>query len=86
MSALSIKLFETNDGTPHQRLNLIYNQSRHTKVSSLPPGHLHTVWLQNDGIYTDGAALRFDELEDLLRQMGRIAERFLQVMRTISNW
>jgi hypothetical protein len=72
--ALRIKLFEPNDGTPQERLNLIYNRSRHTNVSSLPPGHLHTVWLQNDGIYTDGAALRFDEFEELLRELGRIAE------------
>jgi hypothetical protein len=75
MKGLGIKLFEPDDGTPYQRLNLLYNRSRHTNVSTLPPGHLHTVWLQNDGVYTDGATLRFDELEDLLRDLGRIAER-----------
>jgi hypothetical protein len=73
--ALGIKLFEEGDGTPHQRLNYIYNRSRHADLKSLPPRHLHTVWLQNDGIYTDGVTLRFDELEDLLRQLGAIAEK-----------
>jgi len=73
--ALRSKLFEQKDGTPYERLNLIYNDSRHTDVSSLPLGHLHAVWLQNDGIYTHGVALRFGELEDLLREMGRIAEQ-----------
>jgi hypothetical protein len=73
--ALGTKLFEESGGSPLQRLNLIYNRSRHTDLSSLPAGHLHPVWLQDDGIYTDGAALRFSEIEELLRQLGRIGER-----------
>jgi len=73
--ALSIKLFESGDGTPYQRLNSIYNRSRHPDVTALPSGHLHPVWLKDDGLYTDGARLGFDELENLLRDLGRIAER-----------
>lgn len=73
--ALSIKLFEPHDGTPYQRLNFIYNRSRHPDVQTLPSDHLHPVWVRDDGVYTDGGTLRFDELEDLLRELGRIAER-----------
>ncbi|MEO8628990.1 MAG: hypothetical protein ABI612_12925 [Betaproteobacteria bacterium] len=72
---LQSDIFEPNDGTPYQRLNCIYNRSRHVNTLSLPAGHLHPVWLQNDGLYTDGAFLRFDELEQQLRDLGRIAER-----------
>jgi len=73
--ALSIKLFGSGDGTPYQRLNSIYNCSRHPDVTTLPSGHLHPVWVNDDGVYADGAKLGFDELEDLLREIGRIAER-----------
>lgn len=72
--ALSVKLFESGDGTPYQRLNAIYNRSRHPDVTQLPPGHLHPVWARNDGIYTDGTKLEYQEIEALLREIGRIAE------------
>lgn len=74
IKALSIRLFATNDGSNYQRLNSIYNSSRHPDVMKLPSGHLHPVWIKNDGLYTNGTKLRFDELEDMLRELGRIAE------------
>ncbi len=73
--ALSIKLFEPEDGTPYQRVNLIYNRTRHSDVTTLPPGHLHPVWVKDDGLYTAGGSLGFEELENLLRELGRVAER-----------
>jgi tetratricopeptide (TPR) repeat protein len=66
--------FDGEDGSPYQRLNSIYNKSRHTNLRDLPAGHFHTVWLQNDGIYTAKAALKFGEFEDQLRELGHIAD------------
>lgn len=71
--ALGIKLFNQGDGSPYERLNLIYNKSRHSDPETLPAGQLHALWIKNDGLYVDGANLTFDELRDLVRDIGRIA-------------
>jgi hypothetical protein len=73
--ALGIKLFDPGDGSPYERLNLIYNKSRHSDPETLPTGQLHAVWIKNDGLYADGANLTFDELRDLVRDIGRIADK-----------
>jgi len=73
--ALGIQLFTHGDGSPYERLNLIYNKSRHSNPETLPAGQLHAVWIKNDGLYTDGANLAFDELRDLIRDIGRIADK-----------
>ena len=71
--ALEIKLFTQGDGTPYERLNVIYNKSRHADPEALLSGHLHAVWIKNDGLYAEGANLTFDELRDLICGIGRIA-------------
>ncbi len=73
--ALGIQLFTQGDGSPYERLNSIYNKSRHSNPETLPAGQLHSVWIKNDGLYTDGANLTFDELRDLIRDIGRIADK-----------
>jgi hypothetical protein len=73
--ALGVKLFIQGDGSPYERLNQIYNNSRHSNPEALPAGQLHAVWIKNDGLYTDGANLTFAELRDLILDIGRIAEK-----------
>jgi hypothetical protein len=73
--ATGIRLFEQGDGSPYERLNRIYNNSRHSDPQTLPAGHIHTVWIRNDGLYTDGASLTFGELHELVCDMGRIADK-----------
>lgn len=73
--ALGIQLFTQGDGSPYERLNLIYNKSRHSNPETLPAGQLHAVWMKNDGLYADGANLTFDELRDLIRDIVRIADK-----------
>jgi hypothetical protein len=73
--AAGIKLFEKGDGSPYARANLIYRRVRHADPQALPPGHLHPVWLRNEGLFTDSASLTFDELADLVRQISRIADK-----------
>jgi hypothetical protein len=74
-SRMGQDLFASPDGDLYRRINYIYNEGRHAKPKTLPAGHLHTVWLRNEGILTDGAHLTFDELRDLVRQVSRIAEK-----------
>jgi hypothetical protein len=73
--ALGIRLFTQGDGSPYERLNLIYNKSRHSNPETLPTGQLHAVWIKNDGLYTDGAKLTFNKLRDLICDIGRIADK-----------
>ena len=73
--ALKTKLFAQGDGSPYERLNLIYNNARHSDPETLPSGQLHSVWIRNDGLFTEGASLTFDELRDLVCQISRIADK-----------
>lgn len=68
--ALNERLFEPADGSPLQRLNLIYGASKHELAAAEDP-----VWLSNDGIETAQARLAFAEFEDLARTCARVAER-----------
>lgn len=67
---LGTKSFEPNDGSPLQRLNLVYTRSKHQPAEMEDP-----VWLSNDGIETPDAKLLYSEFEDLLRTFARMAER-----------
>lgn len=73
--AVGIQLFTQGDGSPYQRLNYIYNTGRHSNPEALPSGQLHAVWIKNDGLYTDEANLSFDELRDLILEIGRTADK-----------
>jgi len=73
--ALGVKLFTQGDGSPYERLNLIYNRSKHADPEGLPAGQLHSVWIRNEGLAADGVSLAFDELRDLIGQIGWIADR-----------
>jgi hypothetical protein len=67
---LGQQLFVKNDGSPLQRLNSIYNESKHQLAKAGDP-----LWLSNEGIETKVARLDFSEFEDLARTCARIAER-----------
>ncbi len=73
--ALGVMLFTQGDGSPYERLNLIYNKSKHADPEGLPSGQLHAVWIRNEGLAADGVSLAFDELRDLIGQIGRIADK-----------
>jgi hypothetical protein len=73
--ALGISLFTPGDGSAYERLNLIYNKGRHSDPETLAAGQLHAVWIKNDGLYAEGANLTFDELHELLGDVGRIADK-----------
>lgn len=68
------KLFVVGDGSTYERLNRIYNKSRHADPRMLPSGHLHPVWITNDGIHTATCNISFEELRSLLEEVGRFAD------------
>jgi hypothetical protein len=67
---LKTQLFESNDGTPLQRLNLVYTTSKHQLADAHDP-----VWLSNEGFHTQHVTLLFGEFEELIRSCARVAER-----------
>ena len=73
--ALNAQLFTKGDGSVYERLNLIYNRSKHADPQTLPGDQLHVVWIRNEGLCTDGTSLTFDELRDLICLLGRIADK-----------
>jgi hypothetical protein len=74
-----VRLFEKGDGSDYERLNLIYNVSRHFNPAELPPDHLHAVWIANDGIHTTDCCLTFEELAELITEIGRLADRLSRI-------
>ena len=73
--ALGQELFQKGDGTVYQRLNWIYNVSRHFDPEALAQGDLHRVWLTNDAVHTREQALTFEELRETIKMLARISER-----------
>jgi hypothetical protein len=67
-------LFEKGDGSKYERLNWIYNVSRHFDPSKLPLGQIHMVWLNDGGIQTDKHGVSFQELEEFLVEIGNLAD------------
>ena len=55
-------LFTPGDGSTMQRLNLLYNRTKHAEsaitAKQLPPDGTLPVWLKNDGLHSVGAASR----------------------------
>jgi hypothetical protein len=73
--ALNYPLFAPNDGSVLQRLNEIYNVSRHTDLSRLSDENIHPVWLTNDGIHCATASLEYVEFESVLRELAKVASQ-----------
>jgi hypothetical protein len=70
-----VKAFEKGDGSVCDRLRTIYNNGRHCSLGPLPEGHLHVVWITNDGLHTSDCAVTFTELRDVLCDLGQVADR-----------
>jgi hypothetical protein len=66
-------LFEPNDGSALQRLNLLYNRSKHVKTAinagQLAPGSTLAVWLANEGLRAVDGHLTFDEIARILEEL-----------------
>jgi hypothetical protein len=67
-------LFKTGDGSPLQKLNRLYNVSKHLEPSTIPEGNLHHVWISNNGICASEVTMPFTELADLVKECLAIAK------------
>ena len=73
--SLAEDLFKRGDGGQYERMNWLYNTSRHFDPMALHAGDLHRVWLSDDSMHTREHALSFDELREAVRMLARVAEK-----------
>ena len=77
---LKTQFFESDDGSPLQRLNLIYTASKHQVAEAEDP-----VWLSNKGMHTAQAKLLFVEFEALTRSLAQVAQRLTSPEGAVSG-
>jgi len=67
--------FKNGDGSVYERMNWIYNVSRHFDPLALPQGDTHRVWLSDQAMHTREQTVSFDELREAIRMLARISEK-----------
>jgi hypothetical protein len=71
-------LFERGDGSGLQRLNLLYNRTKHAEkaitAEQLPLDGTLPVWLKNDGLHSVETSLTFEEIAEMLEELAVWAE------------
>lgn len=67
-------LFQKGDGSVYQRLNWVYNVSRHFEPEALQQGDLHRVWLSDQAVHTREHSVSFDELREAIKMLARISD------------
>jgi hypothetical protein len=68
-------LFTTGDGSVLQRLNSLYNRSKHVASAinhnRIAPGSTLAVWLNNEGLRAVDGHLTFEEMAEILEELAR---------------
>jgi hypothetical protein len=75
--ALGTKLFEKGDGSVYERLNWLYNVSRHFNPNELASGDLHRLWISNEGLNSREHTLTFLELREAISFLAKLVEKFV---------
>ena len=73
------KLFTKGDGSPLERLNRIYNHTKHYEsviaAGQLPDDATIPLWITNDSLECSEVSLSFDEFAYLLVALGKAADQ-----------
>jgi hypothetical protein len=73
------KLFQKNDGSDAERLQTLYVDSKHMDKmidgGRLPTEATTAIWITNVGLESNRAAVTFDELLEMVRNMGELADQ-----------
>ncbi|MEX5684118.1 hypothetical protein [Pseudomonas silesiensis] len=73
--SLGRDFFTKGDGSAYERMNWIYNVSRHFDPEALQQGDTHRVWLSDQAMHTREKTVSFDELREAIRMLARTSER-----------
>lgn len=68
-------LFTKGDGSGYERINWVYNVSRHFDPEDLPQGDIHRVWLSDQAMHTREKMVSFDELREEIKMLARVSEK-----------
>jgi len=70
--------FSPGDGSTMQRLNLLYNRTKHAEsaiiAEQLPLDGTLPVWLKNDGLHSIESSLTFEEIAEMLEDLAAWAD------------
>ena len=71
-------LFTPGDGSTMQRLNLLYNRTKHAEsaitAEQLPSDGTLPVWLKDDGLHSVESNLTFEEIVEMLQDLAAWAD------------
>ena len=73
--SLGQDLFKKGYGSVYERLNWVYNVSRHFDPQALSQGDLHRVWLSDQAIHTREQTVSYDELREAIRMLAHVSEK-----------
>lgn len=76
--SLGQKYFEGGDGSFLDRLNSLYNTAKHVIADTEQP-----LWITDNGIRCEKNSVSFHEIEDQLRDYGRMADRLINQTQNI---
>ena len=83
------RLYEPGTGTPEERLQVAYVDSKHMDRmidgDKLPEPATSGVWITNTGIESSRGLIAFQELHDLLQQMHSLAEKLCSIERLLQR-
>lgn len=83
------RLYEPGDGSAHEKLNLVYNASKHMnkeiRNALLPLKATTGVWITNLGLESSGGDISFSELHELLINMHSYADLLFSGMREVEG-
>ena len=83
------KFFEKDDKSEAKRLQMLYVGSKHMDSviagGKIPTEATVAVWITNHGLESSRATLSFDELLEMLLNMGRLAERLSKLEPTTAT-
>jgi predicted RNA-binding Zn-ribbon protein involved in translation (DUF1610 family) len=83
------RLFEQNDGSEAERLQMLYVDSKHMdrmiEGGKIPTEATAAIWITNNGLESSRAGLSFDELLEMLLNMGCLAEHLSKLEPLTAN-
>lgn len=79
MKMLSIKkIFESGDQSLEDRLNRLYNQSKHAETTiengNIPEDATIPMWLTNNGLSSNNTHLSYEDTAEILREISKFAQ------------
>ena len=89
MPIVGTRWFEPGDGSESERLHHIYNRSKHTgdaiKGGRLPNNGRLAVWMVNEGLQSVDHLLTWQELTEIVDQLGACADHLQDPVAASAN-